>query len=280
MREKEKTIHLINVRRPTYMSYLGACYAKRYLAVLFAERDIRVKYAQTSFGIGWALFQPLVAILLYGGIYATISGEIPYQGSFLQFLCIGVLGWNLFYYVAQQSSTALLQHQDLLKKIRFPRFLLLASKGLVGLLDFGLGLVCLLIFLLMEGVSFSLHWLGLPLAVLSIIISALGVGTCLAATSLWRRDLQHALPLFLHATLWLSPVFYYSYHTLPQPLGVLVAVNPLSEALYLLRWSLLGESSLSGALPFLGWRSVGMLLFLGFAIRLLSKNEHSHADTY
>ena len=66
---------------------------------VFAKRDLRVKYAQTSLGIGWSIFKPLLGLIIYVSFFGLLlnwnSGKIPYP----MYVLSGLVGWNLFLYI-------------------------------------------------------------------------------------------------------------------------------------------------------------------------------------
>ena len=255
-------------------SYLRSCLQHGHLIWVFAQRDLRIKYAQTWIGLAWTLMQPLVFVLLYALVFGSLFGDLLADDLYLEKLCIGVVAWSLFYYVAQQSSTAWIQHKDLIEKIAFPRLLLLLSKAGVGLVDFVLAFALLCVFLMIRGALPTINYLYVPLAVGSLLVQGLCVGVWFSALSIRWRDLQHILPMLLHALLWLSPVFY-TRDRLEGPLLGLVGLNPISESLALLRWSLIGTEI---DLPYLGLRTLLMSVLLLWGIIVLKKVERTLCD--
>ena len=256
-------------------SYLKACYQHIDLVWVFAERDLRIKYAQTWVGLGWTLMQPLVFVLLYALVFGSLFGGIFMHDLYLEQLCSGVVAWSLFYYIAQQSSTVLIQQKDLIEKMFFPRLLLLLSKVGVALIDFVFGCIVLCIFLMARGWWPTLHYLALPLAVGSLLLQGLCVGVWFTVLSVRQRDVQHLLPMVLHVGLWLSPVFYTSTH-LEGLLQKLLFLNPISEPLSLFRWALMGGDV---TLPsYLGLSSGLMFLLLVWGVVRLKKEEETLCD--
>ena len=66
------------------------------LLFFLAWRDIKVRYKQTLLGIGWAVIQPLMLMVVFSFIFGRIgnfnSEGIPYP----IFVYSGILPWNLF----------------------------------------------------------------------------------------------------------------------------------------------------------------------------------------
>ena len=68
----------------------------RELFVIFAWRDIKVRYKQTFLGGAWAIFQPLVSTFIFtiffGRLAKIPSGVLPYS----LFVLCGLVFWNFF----------------------------------------------------------------------------------------------------------------------------------------------------------------------------------------
>ena len=256
-------------------AYLQSCWKKRALVLLFARRDLKIKYAQSWLGISWTLLQPTASVLLYAFVFGSLFGSAASNSNYLLQLCTGVVGWSLFYYLAQQSSSVLLQQQTLIQKIAFPKLLLLLAKAWVALTDFLLALGVLILFLLLKSSWPTMHYFALPLAVAMLLLQGLCIGICFSVLSTRYRDLQHALQFLLHGLLWLSPVFYVQ-DQLHGPLAVLLHLNPLTESLSLFRWALLGGEEI--LLPYFGLRTAAVLLLLCWGVTTLKKIERTLCD--
>jgi lipopolysaccharide transport system permease protein len=48
-----------------FWPYLAEVWRARGLVWLFAERDLKVKYAQTYLGLAWSILQPVVALSIF-----------------------------------------------------------------------------------------------------------------------------------------------------------------------------------------------------------------------
>ena len=86
-------------------------------------RDIKVLYAQTVLGFGWAIANPVIQIvvftIVFGGIAGVETGEIPY---FL-FTTVAIIPWTYMSNSLNQSSLSLVTGQGMLGKVYFPRMI-------------------------------------------------------------------------------------------------------------------------------------------------------------
>lgn len=174
----------------------------------FLRRDYRVRYAQTRLGLGWALLQPLLTLgvlyLVFSRVMKVDTGDTPYA----LFALSGIVVWNYFNYVVSQSASALINAQNMIRKIYFPRILLALSKAAVGALDFTIGVLLLLGLGLYQGALQLEGLLLFPLVLLATAISGLGLGLGVSSLSIRYRDLQQILPFFLQLLFFLSPIAY------------------------------------------------------------------------
>src|SRR5437868_5137151 len=95
--------------------------ASRELVLFFAERDIKVRYKQTVFGVLWAIIQPVLAAAIFavtiGKLTKSPSPGIPY----VAFVFSGLV---LFSYVSNATDAAarsLVRDRTLVTQVYFPR---------------------------------------------------------------------------------------------------------------------------------------------------------------
>ena len=247
-------------------AYAHACWSHRQLVGVLINRDLKIKYAQTLLGMGWTLMQPVVSCLLYVLIFSSLWGNRPDHHGPLHYgiyVFAGVVGWGLFQYVVLQASSALFQAQDLLRKLMFPRLLLLVAKAGVGLLDYALHLgILLIITWMVRGWSGMQVLLCVP-ATLLVLALALSLSVWLSALSIQYRDWQHVIPFVLHIGLWCTPIFYALgdlQHTFADKLLLIIGLNPLLEPIELLRFACIKGYQFQ--IPWFGLRS-GIVLMMG-----------------
>ena len=240
---------------------------------VFAKRDLQVKYTQTYLGIAWGVFKPLFAMGIYvffGKLLNWQSGDIPYAVYVLS----GLVGWNLFVYVASNGVTAANESTTLIKKIFFPKSVLVLSKALVGVAEAVISLVLLVPFLLFFEVNLTWKIIFVPVFLLYTVICGLSVSFIVAAISIKKRDLLQIIPFFLNAAIWFTPVFL-SVQQFPSKVQFLFQVNPIANLIDLWRWSLLNYGEFESV-----WMvNTGIMIFLSvFSFYYFSIQENKIAD--
>lgn len=229
----------------------------------FASRDLHVRYAQTYLGFVWSIIQPLSGLstlfILFFKIAGIETGKVP----FLAFALSGLIFWNYFNYLLSQSASAMVAMQAMIKKIYLPRLSIPTAKALVGLVDFGVGLLLLVGICLFYNISLY-GLLVFPLVLLAIAMAALGIGLTISAISLRYRDLQQIIPFALQLLFFLTPVAYPT-RMLSSLLGNdwtwLVYLNPMTGTLEIFRGFLFQSPWAAEALISLALCPV--LLFIG-----------------
>lgn len=236
------------------------------LTLAFGRRDLRLRYAQTRLGWVWAVVQPLALITALTVVLGRVFG-LPPEGlrQFGLNLAVALPGWIWFQFTVSQGASSLITNQSLVSKAPFPRTALPNAKALVGLADFGVGTLVVLVLLALLGEAQPLALLRLPLAMGYTALAALGWAYLGAALSVRRRDLLAVLPILLQVLFFISPVALPSANFEPKGFGILYWLNPAVAMADGFRWAWLGWDVLQPA----HLLSAGSGI-LGFAVGLLT----------
>ena len=198
----------------------------RELFIVFAWRDIKVRYKQTMLGASWAIFQPLTSMFIFTiffGNFAKIpSGELPYS----LFVLTGLVYWNYFSGIVSRASGSLIENEGIVKKVYFPREILPLSTVGANLVDFGITFILLLIVTLyFRFIPNILVFLIIPLGLLITTLGAGGLGLLFSAFNVKYRDVRYILPFFIQIMIFLTPVIYPTSIMRPS-FRYIIALNP------------------------------------------------------
>lgn len=218
---------------------LREAWAHRELAFFLAQRTLKLRYRQTFFGVAWALLQPLVALAIFSvvfGRFARLPADgIPYAVFVYPALCL----WTYVSTSVSGAALELVEHQELVTKVYFPRVLAPVAAVLPGLVDLGVSLLLVGVLMAVTGVTPGPAIVLLPVWVLGAVIVALGAGLWLAALNIRFRDVRHTLPFVLQTWFFVSPIVYSSSVVDDETFRLLFALNPLVLVIDGCRWSLL-----------------------------------------
>lgn len=246
------------------------------LFYFFTWRDIKVKYKQTFIGFLWAILQPFLTMIIFSVFFGKLlnvpSDGIPYP----IFAYSGLIIWNVFASGMTSSANSMVTNANIIKKIYFPRLIIPMSSILVSAFDFFMALIVFIGLMVYYKIAFS--WLLLvyvPASLILTIITVFGMGTLLAALNVKYRDFRYVIPFLVQALMFLTPVIYpVSIITYPWA-KYLIAVNPMSGAVNLMRGAVI-QSPPDAQLLMISVASAIVLFFMG--LLYFKKTEGYFAD--
>jgi lipopolysaccharide transport system permease protein len=237
---REHPITVIVPPRGALALDVAELWAHRELLFLFAWRDATVRYKQSVVGIGWALIQPVMMMIIFTTVFGRFA-KLPSDGlPYSVFTLCALVPWNYFARSLSDSSNSLVGASHLITKIYFPRLVLPLSKVFSGLIDFAIAFVLLIAVMAWYGIAPTRGLLLLPLFMLMAILTSLAVGLWLTALNVKYRDVSFVVPFLLQVWLYASPVAY-STSIVPAGWRTLYALNPMTGVIEGFRWALLGN---------------------------------------
>ena len=248
----------------------------RELFYFFAWRDIKLRYKQTILGIGWAILQPFIAMVVFTVVFGMLakmpSDNIPYP----IFVYAGLLLWNIFSFSLNNASQSLITSANIIQKVYLPRIILPAASIIVSLIDF---LFAALIFGgIIAYYRFMPNFEGLlflPLLLLITIFASLGLGWFLAAFNVKYRDVRYALPFFIQLLIFVTPVIY-PVSIVPKAYQWILALNPMTGVIETFKAGFLGTVSINWLT--LGISAAASIVFLIFGLWYFLRTEKTFAD--
>lgn len=203
----------------------------RELFYFLAWRDIKVRYKQTVFGVGWAILQPFTMMVVFSIVFGAMakvpSDNIPYP----IFVYTGLLLWSLFSSALGGVSQSLIGNAAIIQKVYVPKLIIAVSCMIVYLVDF------LFASLVLAGIMVYYGFLPdfkglilLPIVLIVVVLSSLGLGLFLAALNVRYRDVRYVLPFFIQLLIFVTPVIY-PISIVPEKFRWLLSLNPMTGAI-------------------------------------------------
>ena len=247
----------------------------RELLYFMAWRDIKVRYKQTVLGAAWAIIQPFFTMVVFSIFFGKLA-KVPSDGlPYPIFAYAALVPWTFFANGLNQASNSLVGSANLIKKVYFPRLVVPISSVISGVVDFVLAFAVLLGMMLFYGFAPTVNILWLPLFILLIFVTALGVGFWLSALNVQFRDVRYTVPFLTQFWLFATPIAYPS-SLLSEPWRTLYGINPMVGVVEGFRWALLGTDTAPGAIILVS-SLVALALFVGGAF-YFRRLERSFAD--
>ncbi|MGA3029997.1 MAG: ABC transporter permease [Candidatus Limnocylindrales bacterium] len=218
---------------------LAELWSHRELMFFFVWRDLKVRYRQTVFGASWAVIQPVLLMLVFTATVGRLPGVGPAGIPYPLFAFAGLVPWTLFASSLTGASNSMVNSAGIITKVYFPRLLLPFAAVGSFLIDFLIAMVVLGLLMLYFGVVPSIAVVWLPLFTLFALVTAVGVGTWLAAINVRYRDVKYVVPFLIQTWMFASPVIYAT-SLIPTEWQWLYALNPMTGVLEGFRWALIG----------------------------------------
>ena len=248
----------------------------RDLLMILAGRDVKLRYKQTGLGVTWVVLQPLVAALIFSVMFGRFA-KLPSDGHpYLVFVFSGVVVWNYFAAVLQRAGNSLITDQRLITKVYFPRLAIPLASTFSALIDLLVALAVLGVFMAIYQIAPTWKLAALPFFIALTALTATGVSLWLSALNVKYRDFAHATPFLLQVWMFASPVAYAA-TIVPEKYRLLYSLNPAGAFIEGARWSVLGNSSITGAMVAIT-TIVGIAVFLGGAF-FFRRTERGFADS-
>jgi len=202
-------------------------------------RDVKVLYAQTILGFSWAILHPLIQIVIFSIIFGRIA-KIPTDGiPYVLFSTVAIIPWTYMSEAMNASSQRLVQDQNMLGKVYFPRIIYPLTPILAKLVDFTISLVILAIVIMYFRVTPTWNLLLLPGLVLMMICIPAGIGLWLSALAIRFRDVKFAMPFVVRMMIYSAPILYTA-SSIPDAYRLLYSLNPIVGVIEGFRSCLLG----------------------------------------
>lgn len=234
----------------------------RELLYFLVWRDIKVRYKQTILGVAWVVIQPVVTMIIFSIVFGHLA-KLPSDGiPYPIFSYTALLPWQLFSRALSDASTSLVNNQQFVTKIYFPRLFLPVSSVLSGLVDFFIALIILFGMMWFYDIPFSARALVLPFLILFTILISLAVALWLSSINVKYRDVKYTLPFLVQVWLYATPVVYSS-TLVPEKWRIIYGLNPMAGVIEGFRWALLGQQSELGPMIGVSVLVVVLMLFGG-----------------
>ena len=254
---------------------LRELWAYRELLWFLVWRDVKVRYKQTLLGAGWAILQPVAAMVVFSLFFGRLAG-VPSDGlPYPIFSFAALVPWTFFSQGLTQSANSVVGSQSLITKVYFPRLAIPIAAVLSGLVDFALAFAVLLAMMLAYGIAPGPEILALPLLLILALVTALGAGLWLSALNVQYRDVRYAVPFLMQLWLFVTPIAYPS-SLLTEPWRTIYGLNPMAGVVEGFRWALLGAIEAPG--PMLGASALAALALLASGAAYFRRMEQSFAD--
>lgn len=207
-------------------------YEYRHLIGILTWVEFKQRYKNSVLGYLWSLLEPL---LMLGILYLIFSNLMKYPVEhYPLFLLQGIIMWSFFNRATTSSLACIRFKPGLIKKVYFPRDILVIANCTTALLMSLFESVVFVIFMAAFRIPLSPNILYLPVIIFLYYLMTLGVSLALAALNVFYQDVQYIWALILQIGFFATPVIY-PLSVFPKNLLQLLSYNPLAQVIFLAR---------------------------------------------
>ena len=254
----------------------------RDLIQLFVKRNFVVAYKQTILGPAWIfltpLFSSIVQAFVFGGIAGIATDGIPMM---LFYLCGNAI-WAFFSSCLVNNANTFTANSYVFGKVYFPRLTTPISNVISSMIRFGIQMSLVLVFMIYYLIQGAVHpnwaaWVMIPVELIHLGVLGMGFGIIISSMTTKYRDLTILVEFGVQAWMYLTPVVYPLSTLADGWMKNLLMINPVTSAVEMLRYAILGKGTLAWGFYGLSWVVTLAVAMLG--IMIFNKVERTFMDT-
>lgn len=217
----------------------------RVLLKELTKTDFKLRYQGSVLGYLWALLRPLMMFAILYIVFAVLLKLDNGIEHYPVYLLTGTVLWSFFTESTSQGLQAIVVRGDLLRKISFPKYIVVVSSTLTAVINLVINLVVIVIFALINGVSPSFNWLLVPIFILELYILSLGIAFLLGAINVKYRDIMSIWDVLVQAMFYAIPIIYpvTMVANTSNFAAKIILLNPISQAIQDIRYNLITTST-------------------------------------
>lgn len=152
-----------------------------------------------------------------------------------------------------QGIQSIVGRGDLIRKISFPKWIIVVSATSTALINFLINLAVIIVFALINGVIPSLSWLVVPILVLELYLLSLGLSLLLGAINVKFRDISSIWEVLMQAVFYAVPIIYPISMVMESSVSLakILMLNPIAQAIQDVRYNLITNQTVTG------WEIIG-----------------------
>lgn len=238
-------------------------------------RNIKVRYAQSAIGVGWAILQPVASMLVFTVVFGRLVGIQTDGAPYAVFAFVALVPWTYFSNCLTEGTDSMVANAHIISKIYFPRLILPLSILGARVLDFCIAFGILVLLLFGYGIKPNSGILMLPILVIIMAMSAAGLSLALTAMAIQYRDIKYGMNFAVQLLMYSAPVVYPA-SMIPGWWRYIYSLNPMVGVIEGFRAALLSTQPMPFGSIIIGG-IVAILLFIG-GMFYFRRKEHIFAD--
>lgn len=216
----------------------------RYSLILLRELviiEFKLRYQGSVLGYLWSLLRPLFLFIILYVVFVyflRIGSDIPHWPVAL---LMGIVMWNFFSEVTNNGVTSIVNRGDIIRKINFPKYVIVIAGSISALINLALNLVVIAVFMAINGVDLSWSALLSPLFIIELFIFALGLAFILSSLFVRIRDINYIWEIIMQGLFYASAIIYPLQMVIDksETIAKLLLINPVAQSVQDVRHTLI-----------------------------------------
>jgi ABC-2 type transport system permease protein len=247
-----------------------------------AVTDFKLKYQGSVLGYLWSFAKPL---MLFAVLYVVFTRFVRFGGGTIEhyslYLLLGIVLWSSFTDATNAAMGSIVERGDLIRKVYFPRIVIVIAASISSLITLLLNLLVVLIFMVVVRIPFRLDAPVFVLLVVELYVLSLGCSLLLSALYVKFRDVRHIWEVGLQILFYASPIIY-PLSVVPPKFVPLLTLSPITQIIQDSRWLLITPQTVTAAgtlhLPWVFIPYVLPFVILGIGYRYFTRAAAAFAE--
>ena len=220
----------------------------RVLLYELVKTDFKLRYQGSFLGVLWSVLKPLMLFAVMYTVFVRFLKITDGTPEYPIILLLGISLWSFFTEATNVGMQSIVGRGDILRKINFPKYIVVLSAMTSSLISLSINLVVVFIFALFTGVKFTAWVLLLPLNIAQLFILAFGIALFLSTLYVKFRDIGHIWEVVLQVLFYAMPVMYpITQVANVKILGIeaqkIMMLNPIAQTIQDIRHNLISPST-------------------------------------
>jgi len=170
------------------------------------KRNLNQKYNMAILGYVWTLLEPALLALVYYILFIIIA---DYENKYYPMLILlGVIGWSFFVKVLNATVATMYNNSGMIKQSGFPLEIFPAADTLTNLAISSISIFTVIPFMVHLNIVPNASLWMLPIAILMLMLSAVGIGLIFAPLNIIFPDITHVFRFITRAGFFVSPIMW------------------------------------------------------------------------
>lgn len=219
----------------------------RILLAELVRTDFKLRYQASTLGYVWSILNPLLLFAILYTVFDRFLGVGRGIEHFPVYLLTGIVLWRFFTEATNNGLKAIIARGNLIRKINFPKYIVVISGTISSLINLSLNLVVVMIFIIINGVELTPSALLVIPLIIELYVFALAIAFFLSAVNVKFRDIGYLWDVFLQAGFYATPIIYplSLIATGREHIATFLLFNPVAQVIQDIRYFLITTDSMT-----------------------------------